>query len=287
MKVAFLITAYKNPDQIDRFIRLWENPNFHFYIHLDKKINIKDFNFLINRLNVKFIENRIRVGWATFSSAESIILSLREILADNEQYDYINLMSGQDFPLISAADFITFLNNNNGNQYINCIPYDMKNDWWIRNQSRVNTYNFHDWQIPGKYKIQFIFNLLFKNRSHPRGFILAGNSNWFCLTVDCVSHMLHTLDYTKGFKYFFKYVWGADEFIFSTLVYNSPYRSSINDNLVYVLWPIHGEAHPLTFTINDFDQIMASGKVFARKFDYNVDNDILIKIENELLYKAT
>jgi hypothetical protein len=33
MKVAFLITAYKNPEQIDQFIRLWENPNFHFYIH--------------------------------------------------------------------------------------------------------------------------------------------------------------------------------------------------------------------------------------------------------------
>jgi len=282
MKVAFLITAYKNPQQIDQFIRLWENTNFHFYIHLDKKIDIKNFIYLAQRMNVKFISNRIKVSWATFSSVESIIVSLKEILADNSEYDYINLISGQDFPLIKATDFISFLSINRGIQYINCIPYDLDNDWWIRNQSRVNTYNFQDWRIQGKYRIQYIFNFLFKKRTHPNGFILAGNSNWFCLTSDCVSHILHKFDSSKGLINFFKHVWGADEFIFSTLVYNSPYRSKVKENLVYMIWPVHGEAHPTTFTISDFDRIMSSGKVFARKFDYNVDNEILNKLEIEL-----
>ena len=62
--------------------------------------------------------------------------------------------------------------------------------------------------------------------------------------------------------------------------------SKIKDNLVYMLWPIHGEAHPVTFTINDFDSIMGSGKVFARKFDNRVDNEILKKLESELLKGA-
>lgn len=287
MKVAFLITAYKYPEQIDRFLSLWENDNFHFYIHLDKKIDINQFLFLKNRTNVKFIKNRIRVRWATFSFSESIIVGLKEILAENTEYDYINLMSGQDFPLIKATDFIAFLHNNRGDQFINCIPYDLQTDWWIRNHSRVNSYNFQDWHLPGKYKFQYIFNLIVRKRAHPKGFILAGNSTWFCLTSDCIKNILHTLDATKGFKKYFKHVWGADELIFSTLVYNSPYRSKIKDNLVYMLWPVHGEAHPVTFTINDFDEIMSSGKVFARKFDYSVDNEILIKIENELLREAT
>jgi hypothetical protein len=286
MKVAFLITAYKNPEQIDQFIKLWENPNFHFYIHLDKKIDINIFSFLTKRLNVKFISNRILVRWATFSTAESVLVSLKEILAERGDYDYINLMSGQDFPLMRATDFIEFLNINRGNQYINCFPYDLQTDWWSRNESRVNTYNFQDWHFPGKYKIQYIFNLLFKKRPHPKGFVLAGNSNWFCLTADCVAYMLKTLDETKGLKKFFKYVWGADEFIFSTLAYNSPFRSKIKDNLVYMLWPVHGEAHPVTFRINDFDSIMGSGKVFARKFDNKVDDEILKKLESELLKGA-
>lgn len=287
MKVAFLITAYKYPEQIDRFLSIWENPNFHFYIHLDKKIDINDFTFLTQRSNVKFISNRITVRWSTFSTSESIIASLKEILAANVDYDYINLMSGQDFPLITASDFITFLNNSKGTQYINCIPYDLQNDWWFRNQSRVNTYNFQDWRMPGKYTFQYFFNLLFKYRKHPKGVILAGNSNWFCLTADCVIHMLSKLDSSKGLKKYFKYVWGADEFIFSTLAYNSPFRAKIKDNLVYMLWPVHGEAHPLTFTITDYECIMSSGKVFARKFDYKIDNEILKKIEVALLRDTT
>ena len=282
MKVAFLITAYKNPDQIDQFIRLWENANFYFYIHLDKKIDLKKFLFLTNRLNVKFISNRIKVRWGTFSTAESILVSLKEIL-ENTSYDYINLMSGQDFPLKTANEFIAFLKQNNGTQFINCIPYNLNTDWWKRNESRVNTYNFQDWYLPGKYKFQYLFNLLVKQRKHPEGFILAGNSNWFCLTADCVSYMLNSLKKSKGLKQYFKYVWGADEFIFSTLVYNSPFRSKIKDNLVFMLWPIHGEAHPQTFKINDFDLVMASGKFFARKFDNKVDNEILKKLEYEVL----
>ena len=94
--------------------------------------------------------------------------------------------------------------------------------------------------------------------------------------------MLNSLKKSKGLKQYFKYVWGADEFIFSTLVYNSPFRSKIKDNLVFMLWPIHGEAHPQTFNINDFDLVMASGKFFARKFDNKVDNEILKKLEYEV-----
>jgi len=72
MKMAHLIMAYKYPGMIERMIRTLSYPGFTFYIHLDKKINSKEFDYLSGISNVYFIKNRVRVRWASFRFSDAI-----------------------------------------------------------------------------------------------------------------------------------------------------------------------------------------------------------------------
>ena len=77
---------------------------------------------------------------------------------------------------------------------------------------------------------------------------------------------------------FFKYVWGADEFIFSTVIYNSPYTAHVRENLLYLDWT-EGKANPKVLTVADLDVLIHSEKWFARKFDADIDSAVLDRLE--------
>jgi hypothetical protein len=48
----------------------------------------------------------------------------------------------------------------------------------------------------------------------------------------------------------------------------------VNDNLRYIDWS-EGKASPKTFTMNDLPILLHSDKLFARKFNADIDANIL------------
>jgi hypothetical protein len=63
---------------------------------------------------------------------------------------------------------------------------------------------------------------------------------------------------------------------------NSPLRDTVfNDNLRYIAWTTKGSSHPALLTIEDKDSLLASSKLFARKFDTELDEQILDIIDGE------
>ena len=51
MKIAFIILAYKYPDQLGRLIRKLISKNSFFYLHIDKRSNLSIFKSEIAKLN--------------------------------------------------------------------------------------------------------------------------------------------------------------------------------------------------------------------------------------------
>jgi hypothetical protein len=97
--------------------------------------------------------------------------------------------------------------------------------------------------------------------------------------------MLTVLKEHPEISRFFKYVWGADELIFSTVLYNSVYRDKIEDNLVYIDWS-EGVANPKLLTMADYPGLIGSDKLFARKFDIEKDDRIVQQLELRLREKG-
>lgn len=110
MKLAFLIQCHKNADQINQLIGALSHPDIDLYIHVDKKSEITQ-QIRINNSNVTILsdEERVDVRWGTFSQVQATLNLLKR--SYRKKYDFYWLISGQDFPLVSAESIIMKLSS--------------------------------------------------------------------------------------------------------------------------------------------------------------------------------
>jgi len=276
LKIAHLILTHKDPQQLEKLINALDHPAFDFYIHVDKKSNINPFTYLADRKNVSFIKNRTKIYWAGYGTIQATINGFREIFSGT--YDYINVISSQDFPIKSAEYIYQYLARQNGKEYITCDSID--GEWNVA--SRVRKYHFINWRIPGKFRLEKIANKILPSRQFPFDYEIVGRANWFTLTKKASQYIINFLDKHPEMIRYFKYCWGADEFMFSTILYNSHFKDQIADNLVYVDWvgSTSGPGHPKILISEDFESLKHSDKLFARKFDIKADSTILDKLDD-------
>jgi hypothetical protein len=277
MKIAHLILAHKNPGQLQMLLEALRHPAFDFYIHIDKKADSRPFEYLIDKKNIFFINKRAGIYWAGWGTIQATINGFEEILP-KQQYDYINVISAQDFPLKTATEIYNYLNERNGTEFITCEGLDT---WKV--EPRIKKYHLINWRIPGKYRLGDFLTKVLPERKFPFP-VMVGRANWFTLTTKAAQFGLDYLKQHPGVVRYFKYCWGADEFIFSSILYNNGFKNKIADNLFFVKW-IEGKGHPEILTIDDYEMIMSSGKLFARKFDIQTDALILKKISDVIALK--
>jgi hypothetical protein len=281
MRIANLIIGHKNASQLSRLVDRLQHPNFDVYIHIDKKVDIGEFRKLENSPRVFFITNRIKVNWGGNSTSTAIIKSLNEILESGKSYDFINLLSAQDYPLKTSEQIFEFFKRNSGQNFIS-YEVSSESDWWIKAATRYEKYHLTDWSFPGKYLLQNVINIIAPKRKFPGDMKLYGSqkSTWWSITGECARHVTKEALSNEKLNSFLKYCWGTDEFLVTTLIMNSPFKAqAVNNNLRYIDWS-EGKPNPKTLTISDFFELKMSDMLFARKFDTNVDSAILDKIDN-------
>jgi Core-2/I-Branching enzyme len=274
MRVAHLILAHKHPKQVERLIRLMEHPQFYFFIHTDAKANLDDFIYLQELPRTSFIKNRTKIYWAGYGTIQATLNGFDEIIP--LEFDYINVISGQDLPLKKPEFIYNYLMEHKGTQFMTCESIETQ---WTDAQYRVKGYHFINWRIPGKFRLSKLATKLLPPRKFPLDFEIVGKANWFTVTNDAAIYMVSFLQKNPAVVRYFKYCWGADEFIFASILYNSHYKPSIKDNLVYVDWQGQTEGHPRILTIRDKEALQQTEKLFARKFDIATDGKIISEVE--------
>ena len=71
------------------------------FIHVDLKADLSDFeNALVNLKNIYFIQRRVDIKWGGYEMVEATVNGFKEIIASGLNIDYVNLLSGQDYPLL-------------------------------------------------------------------------------------------------------------------------------------------------------------------------------------------
>lgn len=91
------------------------------------------------------------------------------------------------------------------------------------------------------------------------------------------------LQFNDGFEEYFGHVKIPDESFFQTAFLNMDKQLEkyiINDCLTYVEWKGN---HPKIITRSDWDDIRLSNKLFARKFDLDIDKRIINLIDKEVI----
>ncbi|GAB3255370.1 beta-1,6-N-acetylglucosaminyltransferase [Larkinella harenae] len=272
MKLAHLILAHAQPDQLDRLLGALQHPDADFYIHIDQKTDSEPFRKLQKYPNVYFIRKREKVYWGAYSIVQATLNGFEEIVASGISYGYVNLLSGQDYPLKSPDMIHEFLEKQSGAQFMEYLSVENE---WHEAIPRVKKYHLINYNIPGKYALEKILNTVLPDRKAPENLIFVGRSQWFTITLEAVKYILLYLKAHPGVRQFFTLTWGVDELIFQTLLYNSPFKTALrNNNLRYIDWS-EGKASPKTLTLADEAALRTSGKLFARKFNADTDAAIL------------
>jgi Core-2/I-Branching enzyme len=281
IRIACIIMAHKEPQQIERYIKKFSGFPFDFYIHLDKKIDLKPFNYLAGIPNVQFIKHRTKVRWASSSFIKAELQSFKEILATGIKYDYVSIMSGQDYPIKPISDIYDLLVKNSGKNFI-CFEED--GEWWKHAITRINKYHFTNFGFKGRYRIQFFINGLLPARKFPLPYKLYGGPRAMCMTLtqDCVVYLIQAIETNKKLQRFIHFTWGPDEFVFPTLIMNSHFRGTvINNNFYYIDWSAGG-VNPKTLEYSDYSALVSSDQMFARKFDIKKDVKVLDMLDQRV-----
>ena len=283
VKIAYLINAHKNFDQLARLIGKLDHENVDFYLHIDKKVKESDFLGLANRLSgnkVRFVNPRVDVSWGGFTQVEATLNGLAVVLQGNVEYEVINFLSGQDYPLKSNAELFEFFAGRKGREFIDYI--ELTPAGWAEEMYRYDRYHLSE--LIGNRHVrracECLLNVALSKRKMPKGYLPYAGSTWWSISPRLAGFIVEFVKENPAFKDFFKLTHAPDEMFFQTIVMNSRYKASVcNDNLRYLDWQ-EGKANPKILTEHDFHELSGSGKLFARKFDVCEDALVLDLIDD-------
>jgi len=283
MKIAHLILVHAAPDQLKRLVESLCHPDVDIYLSVDLKTDISPFMIFGKYKNVYFIKNRIKNYWGDYSLVQSTLIGFEEILSSGKNYDHVNFLSGSDYPLQRPEKFISFLKENPDTAF---MEFHNVNEEWQEAISRIETYHLGYYRLKGIYAAQKVLNFLLPRRKVPYHMVAVGRSQWFTIPIACVRYIIEFMQTHPKVERYFKMVWGSDEIIFQTVLYNSPFRKMMkNENLRYIDWTGKGVS-PKLLTLEDKDKLMGSGKFFARKFNMEVDAEIMDYIDIEVFKES-
>lgn len=283
MKLAYMLQAHSGENQLIKLIENLAGGDTDIFLHIDKKSEQLYINLskrYSNAENVYVIEDRISVNWSGFTMVEATLKLMNRVKSTNRKYDYISLISGQDFPIKSKEYIETFYSENQGKEFIEFR--DIGHHFW-----RLKCYSFFRENINNRKLYMRVMDNILRypqkiliRRNNFKNMNLYYGSMWYTITYECLLYIVKYLSDNPKFYKQFRLTSCSDEHFFQMIVMNSPFKNNVvNNNLRYIDWPI-GASSPKTLTIKDYDKLKASDKLYARKFNCEIDKDIIEKIEN-------
>lgn len=286
---AYMIIAHNEPEILQKLVALLDNAESDIYIHWDKGSGYIDRDSLkkcVKYSNLYFVKP-IRITWGGYKLVRCELLLLSEAVKGH--YCYYHLLSGIDLPLKTPAQINAFFRENMGKQFIVSCRTAIE---WRDALCRVEYYYFFQ-DVIGRDS-NMICNILRKmqdvllsvqkrlqvNRIKNIDFELRAGSQWFSITHNMAEYVLSQKNCIKKF---FKYSFVPDESFLHTLAYMSPYKNDIvNNNLRCIDWE---RGKPYVYTAEDYEMLISSDALFARKFSLNTDKIIISKIYDYIMKK--
>lgn len=291
MQIAYLIMIHKNFKQFTRLFNAIYDKSNVYAIHIDKKSD-KIFHenvrsFLSGYTNVLLMKSQPCI-WGGFSMVDIELKAIYELLKLSSEWKFFINLSGQDFPLktqdqikeiLSAkenSNFITVFDDEFINQW--CTPYTLfrpksKNKNFLNPRARIEYFYF---EVPFIPKLVWIP----KKRSFLKDTTWYAGWQWFALNRVFCEYLFQSSKLEQYID-FYKKTFIPDESFFQTFIMNSKFKSSVvNDNKRMVSW--NSDKGVKIIRESDYDTLIQSTNIFARKFDETVDSKIFDKLEQHL-----
>lgn len=277
MRHAYLILTHGDFEVLEQLIGVLDNERNDVYVHIDKRVkNIPSLKMAKGRLTI--LANRIRTYWGDSSLMEAELLLLQAAWS-NAGYHYYHIISGVHFPLMNQDNIHGFFEKHYPKSLLMTMCTDDKE---IR--FKLGRYHFfvHSLAPKGTVKAK-VANFLWRAflliqkpfPSRDIGGVDAKASQWCSLTDKAVEYILSQKQFVEKR---FRHTFCCDEFFVPYLLKKGFLEYESVPDLLYVKFRRYS---PKVLQMDDYDSLMASGCLFARKFGDN-SIELIEEIEKQL-----
>lgn len=288
MNHAFLITAHKQPELLERIIASLSADNHFIFVNVDRKSGpVEKFAPTRHYPNVIFMDGkeRMAVQHGAYSQVACTLRMLKRAMGLWPRIDYFHLMSGQDYMCASPEKFDDFFEAHPGQSF---MFYDSDEEVRERQsgyyRTRMTRWNLSDltpFESPFMFfvrkQVQKVAGILIPRKAMPD---VYGGWNWFSWHRSVAEFVLDQERENPRYFNRFHFTSGCDELIFHTLLH--PYLKQLRieqyNSLRFLIWtpPL---TSPLTLEEKHYDSIVKSGAFFCRKVDPRKSAALLAKLD--------
>jgi len=274
--IAYFILAHRYPHQFKRLFKSIYHADNHYLIHIDKGAEAETVDditlFLKDYDNASILESKDAI-WGGYSLVDAALRGIKKLVNMDVKWEYFINLSGQDFPLKSQAEILSFLNLHKGVEFIK-----------VADQAKIRPETLHrikDYvqEVGDKLEIDPLANRMFLKGVTP----YIGNQ-WMILSRAFCEFITYSPE-LKKFENFYRNTLIADEGFFQTVLMNTTFKSVIvSDDKREIDWVASDDIklRPRDFVRKDSVVLLNSKNLFARKFDEQVDSAILGILEDSL-----
>ena len=286
-KHAYLVLAHRNWSQLATLLQLLDHPQNDIYLHIDTSAQGWDAAALQAsvRQGTLTILSKYRPAWGSEALVDATLLQLAA--ASATPHAYYHLLSGMDLPLRSQGEIHAFFAKAEHAEFV-----DLKAETVSASllRDRLQTYHFLQsarQRYPLVRKLDDLSlrlqSLLQVNRLKCCTVRFQKGSQWFSMTQAFAEYCLaHAAEYRR----YFRFSKCSDELFIQTLLQNSPFLANRfsreyddeHATMRFIDWDRGSSSSPYVFHGEDYDRILQSGMLFARKFDERVDAEIIRRI---------
>ena len=262
-----MMPVHRKPEQVVRLLGRLLDGDATAVVHVDANADDHVADVLrrsVSGPDVAFLPRR-PCHWGGFGIVDVALRAFDLLLARGDAFDYALYVTGQDYPLVSGAELRRRLAASGGGSFVGATPLPVP-FWPGGGLDRIER-----WHHVGRHALHL--RLPWRRRL-PGGLVPYGGGAYWALRRPLVEHVAETVRRQPGLVRFFEHVLHPDELFFQTLAKNSPLAGTVVDeHLHYISWA--ADPGPKILGVDDLDDMLASGKAFARKFDADVDSTVL------------
>lgn len=275
MKVSFILLAHEAPEHLQPVIETLLASGSDVYIHHDAKapfdLRRAADTWDLNRFHGQlFHADRVHVSWGEWSIVQATLNCMRLARQHGYNADYFMLLSGSCMPIKPIHVLESFLQKNNGTDFIEVV--NARQHRWVTGgiqQERWEQFHYVNWRAhPTLFSTALdVQKKLGIKRRIPLGHTPFMGSQWWCLRATTVDSILALIDKHPKLERFYHRTWVPDELFFQTMVGNiipaENIRTEILSRYKFNSWGI-----PRVYYDDDAAELVAETTYFARKISH-------------------
>jgi hypothetical protein len=305
-RVVYFISSYRSPEQLCRLISTLRHDRFEapIVIHHDVFQSPLDASLFASMTDVHVLTSDYPILWGDFS-LEAVRWRAFRWIAKNIDFDWVMLLSEQDYPLAPLRDLRHRLATSDAEAIISGEVIENIDDRQVRREV-IARYTFQYRSLPN-LKIEQRFpkaiqrlsmtmrRLFFAviNHTFPKVFIHTTpgelhtpskigirskknpfntafpcwfHDSWFALSRKAVEHVIDYIDAHPNYVEYFTHTMIPVEAATGTIVFNDPDLKVVNTNLTATIWSRPKLGRPDTIGMDNLQFLYRTGAAFARKF---------------------